>query len=168
MKKPKPVPPTDAPPGTIWFGGPIQWFSLALIVRGEHLVPEEITALMGRKPDSAAQKGKPLYRKDGSFMRVPKHGSWSVELNPNATDEWDCGEAMLELLSSLPSDVALWRNLAARYRISFSVGLRMSAANKGFELSPAVQRYLGEREITTGFDIYFEPADRPDERKCLV
>ena len=159
MKKAKPERPTDAPPGTVWFGGPIHWFHISLKVRGENLVPEEITALMRREPDQAGQKGKPLHRKDGSLMRVPKNGFWSVDLYSKDTDEWDCGEAMLALLSSLPGDLEIWRDLAARYEISFFVGLRMAAANKGFELSPAVLRHLGERGISAGFDIYFEPED---------
>ena len=64
---------------------------------------------------------------------------------------------MLELLCRLPEDVGLWKSLAARYRIAFFVGLSMNAANKGFELSPEVMTYLGERKIEAGFDIYYKP-----------
>ena len=67
---------------------------------------------------------------------------------------------MLEPLSTLPSDPMVWRNLADRYKISFFVGLRMAAANKGFELSPAVMRYLREQEISAGFDIYYEGEEK--------
>jgi hypothetical protein len=50
----------------------------------------------------------------------------------------------------------MWRALAARYKVSILVGLSMAAANKGFELSPEMMFYLGERRITAGFDVYFD------------
>ena len=45
----------------------------------------------------------------------------------------------------------------------------MVAANKGFELSPAVLRYLGDRGISAGFDIYYEPDNpgAPEWGTCL-
>jgi hypothetical protein len=157
MKATKPKIPIDAPPGTTWYGGPIDWFDISLSVKGENLVPEEITAIMRREPSRAQQKGKPLYRDDGSLMRVPTFGAWWTVLRPEDTDEWNCGEAMLELLSMLPSEPALSHVLAAQYEISFFVGLNMAAANKGFELSPETMSYLGARKITVGFDIYYDP-----------
>ena len=138
-------------------GGPIDWFDISLSVKGKELVPEEITAMMGREPSRAWQKDKPLYRDDGSFMRVPTFGAWSVSLKPEDTDEWDCGEAMHELLATLPSDPMIWRALATTYEISFFVGLNMEASGRGFELSPDLMLYLGERRITAGFDIYHDP-----------
>jgi hypothetical protein len=157
MKSPKPQPATNAPPGTVWFGGPIDWFRISLSLTGEDLVPKEVTAIMRREPHRALQKGKPLYRKDGSLKRIPKNGVWSIILEPGDTDEWDCGEAMLELLATLPSDAGLWRDLASRYKISFFVGLRMTRANKGIEFTPEFLMYLGERRISAGFDIYYRP-----------
>lgn len=77
-------------------------------------------------------------------------------MTPADTDEWNCGEAMLELLRRLPSDIELWQSLAARFKIDFFVGLRMTSNNKGFSLSPQVMRYLSERGIEAGFDIYYE------------
>ena len=154
MKAPKPTAPINAPPGTVEIGGPIEWFDITFGVRGDDLVPDEISAIMGRKPDEAQQKGKPLYRKDGSFRRVPNFGAWWAILKPEDTDEWDCGEAMFELLATLPNDLEIWRRLASRFRMSFSVGLGMASAPRGFELSPELMRHLGERGITAGFDIY--------------
>jgi hypothetical protein len=159
MKAQKPAAPIDAPSGTVEIGGPIDWFSISLNVRGEDLVPEEITKIMRRGPDRAQQKDKPLYREDGSLMRVPRSGRWAAILRPEDTDEWDCGEAMLELLATLPSDPTIWCTLAARYKISFFVGLCMKTASKGFELSPEVMSYLAARKITAGFDIYYEPEE---------
>jgi hypothetical protein len=157
MKAAKPQPPTGAPDGTVWFGGPIDWFRISLRITSEDLVPEEITAILGRAPDEAQQKNEPLYREDGSLLRVPTFGAWRAVLTPEDTDEWDCGEAMLELLATLPPDVQIWRALAEKYNVSLVVGLSMAAANKGFVLSPEVMHYLGERRMVAGFDVYYDP-----------
>ena len=135
MKTPKPGQPIDVPPGTVQIGGPIEWFSISVWLRGDALIPEEITAQLGRSPDSGWQKDKPVYRKDGTFMRIPRFGAWSAELKREDTDEWDCGEAILELFATLPSDPVVWR-LAERFSISLSVGLSLESSGCGFELSP--------------------------------
>ena len=44
MKAPKPAIPEFAPPGIVWFGGPIEWFSITLRILSEDLVPDDLTA----------------------------------------------------------------------------------------------------------------------------
>lgn len=148
------------PPGTVQIGGPIEWFSIAIGVKGEFLVPEEITALLRREPDRAWQKDKPLYREDGSIKRTPKFGAWWADLKREDTDEWDCGEAIAELLATLPSEPAIWRGLAERFSVALSVGLSLESSGCGFELSPEVLSYLGERRITAGFEVYIDDANK--------
>ena len=155
MKRPKPTIPKCAPPGTLWFGGPIEWFDISLRIRSDDLIPDDVSKLMGCKPDRSQQKGKPVLREDGTVMRVARFGSWSLDLKPEDTDEWDCAEAMMLVLRRLPSAVGLWRRLVKRYKIDFFVGLSMPSKNKGFEISPAVMKYLGDRGIAAGFDIYY-------------
>jgi hypothetical protein len=156
MKAPKPSPPIDAPAGTVQLGGPINWFKITLRIVGENLVPEEITAVMGREPDDAHQKDKPLYRRDGTLMRIPKSGGWRAVLRPDSTDEWSCGEAILELLATIPSDVSVWHALTEKYTVELFVGLKIPDTNREFYLSPKLLAYLGERNIGVGFDIYYE------------
>ncbi|HET6234228.1 MAG TPA: DUF4279 domain-containing protein [Acetobacteraceae bacterium] len=57
MKKPNPQPPSDAPPGTVWFGGPIPWFSISLSITADDLDPGEVTRLLGVEPDEARRRG---------------------------------------------------------------------------------------------------------------
>jgi hypothetical protein len=80
MKAPKPQAPIDLPPCTVQVSGPIEWFLISIGVKGDDLVPEEVTAVLRREPDSAQKKGKPLYRSDGSLLRVPKFGAWWAKL----------------------------------------------------------------------------------------
>ena len=156
MKAPKPAIPSCAPPGTVWFGGPIEWFSIILRVSSENLVPDEVTKLMGCVPDESQQKGKPVLRADGTVMRIAKFGAWRLTLKPKDTDEWDCGEAMMIVLRRLPSAIGFWRQLAGRHKVDFFVGLSMPTRNKGFVLSPMVMKYLGDRGIEAGFDVYYD------------
>ena len=125
VKAPKPTIPRCAPKGTIWYGGPIEWFVLRLAITSKDLVPGEVTSLIGCEPDDAWEGGKPLLWADGSIKRIPKFGHWSLELRPKDTDEWDCGEAMMELLQRLPSDIGLWRKLTERYRVDVTFALLM-------------------------------------------
>jgi hypothetical protein len=141
-------------PGTVQIGGPIDWFAISIGVSGDSLVPEEISAELRRAPDRAWQKGKPLFRKDGSFMRVPTFGAWFAELKREETDEWDCGEAILELFATLPSEPAIWRGLRERFTVLLRVGLSLQCSGCGFELSPDVLAYLADRRITAGFEVY--------------
>ncbi len=89
MKAPKPAIPNCAPQGTVWFGGPIEWFSITLRISSEDLVPDGVSKLMGCEPDESQQKGKPVLRKDGTVMRIATGGAWRLTLKPECTDEWD-------------------------------------------------------------------------------
>jgi hypothetical protein len=156
MKVQKPSIPKDAPEGTVWFGGPIEWFKITLRVSGADLIPGEVTQILGSKPDMETEKGKPVYGNDGAIKRVARHGSWHLILRPEDTDEWDCGEAVEEFIRRLPSDLKIWKLLSSRYAIDFFVGLTMNSKNKGFSLSPEVMSYLGERGIEIDFDVYYD------------
>jgi hypothetical protein len=75
MKAPKPAIPRGAPPGTVWFGGPIEWFSITLRISSEDLVPDDVTKVMDCDPDESQQKGQAVLREDGTVMRIAIKGS---------------------------------------------------------------------------------------------
>ena len=83
MKRPRPKLQRNAPEGTVWFGGPIGWFSIALIVLATDLVPDEITRLLLVTPTRTQVKGVPVTQKAGA--RAATIGSWTVALTPHAT-----------------------------------------------------------------------------------
>jgi hypothetical protein len=153
MKAPKPAIPRGAPPGTVWYGGPIEWSCITLRIRGDELDPEEITRFLGCRPDLAHRKGDPILRPDGTVARVARTGAWHLEFAPEQTDEWDCGEAMLLLLQRLPADVGVWRWLTERFAVDLYVSLTMRSCSKGFSLTPEAMSYLGVRGIEAGFDV---------------
>lgn len=152
MKQPRPQPPKDAPEGTVWFGGPIGWFSISLIVRADDLVPDEVTRLLLVAPTRTGAKGVPLVQRAGAF--VPSFGSWEVQLTPQETDEWDVSEAVRLLISRFPDDSSVWKQLRASARIRLSIGLHLETTNQGFSLPPDILRFAADRHIDIDFDIY--------------
>ncbi|MCA1788820.1 MAG: DUF4279 domain-containing protein [Thioalkalivibrio sp.] len=160
MKRPKPTIPNGAPPGTEWFGGPIEWFVLSLSLTSENLAPADITLLLGCEPDVWWQKGDRLGREAGGVQYVRRFGIWGIEARPGSTDEWDCEVAMMDLLKRVPSDVVLWRELAKRYEIRAKFAVHMASKNEAFELSPDTLVYLGERQMVVEIDVYADAGDR--------
>jgi len=74
----------------------------------------------------------------------------------------------------VPKAVGIWRQLARKHAVDFFVALSMPSKNKGSELPPAVMKYLGDRGIAAGFDIYYdgeEGAERttsPNRRRARL
>ena len=154
MKRPRPTRPSNIPKGTIEFGGPIEWFSIALIVRTEALSPERISELLGCAPTSSFQKDVPIFRPDGSVKCIPRFSSWQVKLSPSDTDEWDPCEAAKLLLLRVNGDLRAWQQISSAARVCLSFGLSMDSSNRGFSLDPELMRYLADRSIEAEFDVY--------------
>jgi hypothetical protein len=161
MKRPKKRPPANAPEGTVWFGGPIKWFSIALIIDTEAVPIERISELLHCQPTDFQKMGVPLLRPDGTVKRVPKFSSWRLRLSPEETDEWDISEATKLLLARLNTDLKVWREITSGGQARLLFGLKMEERNLGFNFDPELMRYLGERNIKAGFDIYTEDFDLP-------
>jgi hypothetical protein len=142
-------PPTGAPEGTTWFGGPVDRWRVALRIYGEELDPDRISGLLGCEPSSAVRKGTPF----------PKKGRWILEINSkdcNENDDVDDGVRML--LAHLPSDPDVWASLANIYSIDVFCGLFIASPNRGFGISTEVSRLLSDRGLQIGFDLYFDPS----------
>ena len=95
-------------------------------------------------------------RKDGSVKRIPKFGYWGIFIVPDSTDEWDCGEAAMDLLRRLPHDKNKWSLLSDKYDVRISFALSFEERNKGFGLSNEFLKYIGDRGVKADFDIYHE------------
>jgi hypothetical protein len=152
LEQTRPQPPRNAPEGTVWFGGPIGWFSIALTVRATDLVPDEITRLLLVEPTRAQIKGVPLARRAGA--RAATFGSWAVALTPRETDEWDVSKAIRLLVGRFPKEIAPWRQLPSGAEVRLSLGLALATANQGFSLPPDILRFAADRDIEIEFDIY--------------
>jgi hypothetical protein len=141
-------PPTGAPEGTTWFGGPVDRWKVALRVYGQELDPDRVSALLCCEPSSAALKGTPF----------PKKGRWILEI-----DSKECGEnddvddGIRMLLARLPSDPDVWVSLANIYNVDVFCALFITAPNRGFGITTEVSRLLSDRGLQIGFDLYLDP-----------
>jgi hypothetical protein len=140
-------PPTGAPEGTTWFGGPVDRWKVALRVYGQELDPDRVSALLCCEPSSAALKGTPF----------PKKGRWILEI-----DSKECGEnddvddGIRMLLARLPSDPDVWVSLTNIYNVDVFCALFITAPNRGFGITTEVSRLLSDRGLQIGFDLYLD------------
>jgi hypothetical protein len=146
------TPPSGAPDGTVWFGGPVDRWKVALRVYGEELDRDRISVLLGCAPTSQARKGNPF----------PRKGRWLLEIESNACDEdEDLDGSIKMLLARLPSDRGVWLSLKTTYAVDVFCGLYLKSSNRGFAISAEASRLLSDRNLEIGFDVYFEPSDPP-------
>jgi hypothetical protein len=149
-------PPADAPEGTVWFGGPVDRFTVTLRIYGEELDPDYVSALLRCAPTEAERKGAPISHPGGS-TRIPKRGRWSLTISSNECRENDDVEDAVKILfARLPSDPVVWASLTSTYAVDVFCGLFLASANRGFSISPEVSRILSARQVGIGFDVYFE------------
>jgi hypothetical protein len=151
-----PEPPEDAPPGMIWFGGPIPWFSISLSIRAPDLDPDEISGLLGVWPDVAWRKGVRYRARTGTRGRLPSFGNWSICLRCEQTDEWDLEAAIDSVLDRIAVSDDVWRLIVSKAKARLFIGLTLDTRNRGFGLSSALLRRIADYEIQLDFDIYSE------------
>jgi Domain of unknown function (DUF4279) len=154
MKRPFPNPPKDAPPDTVWFGGPIAWFSISLTIRADDLVPEDVTRLLRVEPTHSQTKGLPRSTKAGA--PIAKFGSWKLSLTSAETDEWDVTEAARLLISRFPQGPSAWKLLPPGVEIRLSFGLHLETTNQGLSLPADILQFAADRNVDLDFDIYSE------------
>jgi len=151
-------PPSGAPEGTVWFGGPVDRFKITLRISGEELDPDRITALLDCRPSRTERKGVSISGDSGP--RIPKRGQWLLTIDSrdcHSTDDVEDGIRML--LAQLPSDASLWASLTSTYAVDVFCGLFLASSNRGFCLSAEVSRLLSDRHLEIGFDLYFDVAE---------
>jgi hypothetical protein len=156
-KRPKPQKARDAPPGTIWFGGPIDRCSITLRIIGDSVDPVEISRLLGCRSTFCRVKGYPIYGKHGQAGRIAKTGGWHLTLTSDETGEWDVEENIRLLLARVSDDPGVLASLATRFKIELFCGLFMESCNRGLVLSVDTLKALTDRGIELGFDIYYAP-----------
>ena len=128
----------------------------ALRIFGEHLDPDEISALLGSRPTDSYSKGE-VRRTSSGHVVTRKAGMWSITASPREPEGLD--DQVHEVLSGLSTDMAVWSTLNQKYRVDLFCGLFMEETNEGFSLSVATMSALAARGIEIGLDIY--APDRP-------
>jgi hypothetical protein len=124
----------------------------ALRILGDELVPGDITALLGGEPTASAVKGGQKQPNSGGRVHTALTGSWMRTVEDREPADGDAQIA--SLLEGLTTDLRVWQELAARFRVDLFFGLFLSEGNEGFSLAPSTLAALGERGIKLDLDIY--------------
>lgn len=123
---------------------------------GDDLDPDEVSRRLGAQPTHSQRNGQEFPLKSGG-TRVAKFGQW--RLAAFDTEPEDLDRQVQELLALLTDDLAVWRDLSAKYSIDLFCGWFMGSSNEGVTISPRTLQQLGERGIELAVDIYGPEAD---------
>lgn len=135
-------PPHPAPPGIVWFGGPVSRLRASLRVFGDvSLETDDVSRLLGCFPTrvTAVPVAKP--QKKGWLLTVER-------------DDGDADALVLELLGRVTSNARVWKRLTTSYTVDIVCGVFLSSENQGFALTADTLALLGKRGISIGFDVY--------------
>jgi hypothetical protein len=133
---------------------------VALRIYGDHLVPDEISTLLGAQPTKARTKSEKIIGAKGNPVRVAKTGSWHLDAEARIPEDMD-GQIQ-EILAKLPSDLSVWQGLTRRFAVDLFCGVFMATGGDGLTLSAASLAALGSRGIEMGVCIY----ERSDEERA--
>lgn len=122
---------------------------VSLRVLGDDLDPADVSPLLGAPPHTSHRKGDANGRYAPHFT-----GVWSREVAEASPGDID-GQ-IAELLRPLTSDLAVWQDIARRFRTDLACGVFFSEGNAGFTLSVETLKLIADRHLEIWFDIYGE------------
>jgi hypothetical protein len=125
-------------------------------VFGDDLEPDEITKLLGKKPDRAERKGEERLTPNGKKL-IARTGSWRIKVERRAPGDLD-GQ-IAELLEGMTDDLSAWQQVTSRFQVDIFCGLFLEGTNEGLPISAASTALLGSRGISLDFDIYYDGND---------
>ncbi|MGC5025651.1 DUF4279 domain-containing protein [Tsukamurella sp. DT100] len=126
---------------------------VSLQVSGGALDPVIVTRMLDTPPTLSYARGDPV--PTGRGARTAGFGLWSLE--GGSTEPADIDEQVMQLLSRLPSDLAVWHELRDRYSVRLFCGWFLQGGNEGLVVSPMTLSALGDRGIALDLDIYAGP-----------
>lgn len=129
----------------------LQRASATLLISGDNLIPDELTALLGGPPKLGVRKGETFRASHGGEVEAPT-GKWF------SGGDWrsppDLDEQIAELFAGLPNDTELWADLTRQFECWLSIGAYLDDWTGGLTLAPATLKLLAERNLPLDFDLY--------------
>ncbi|MCS3781313.1 DUF4279 domain-containing protein [Tsukamurella ocularis] len=132
---------------------PVHRAIASLQLSGVALDPSVITRILGTLPTLSYARGDLVPA--GSGTRTARFGLWSLAAED--TEPADIDTQVTHLLSGLPADLGVWRELSDRYALRLFCGWFLQGGNEGVVLSATTLAALGERGIALDLDIYSAP-----------
>jgi hypothetical protein len=129
-------------------------FAAALHVSGEALQPAEVTRLFGVEPSESETRGVPIRHADGTAIRTPSAGRWTLGVPASLSDAFNFNEVVEAVLAKLPKDAAIWRAVGALGTLHVSASLALDESNGEMWLEPQLLSFLGERGVGVHVEIY--------------
>jgi hypothetical protein len=123
-----------------------------LRIRGDDLVPAEVSNLLRCTPTTSQKRGEVIVGKKTGTERIARTGMWSLHSVDQESENLD-GQ-IEEILAKLTEDIETWQSLARRHRVDLFCGLFMGGRNEGLAISPASLVALGQRGIELALDVY--------------
>ena len=124
----------------------------SLRIFGDHLVPDEMTTLLGHEPSKAHIKGEKIPIGNASKHQVATTGGWLLSAPEAKPGDFDTQIDFI--LSKLTSDLAIWDKISKKYRIDLFCGLFKDEEMEGIAISADCLSKLGDRQILIDLDIY--------------
>lgn len=124
--------------------------SVSLRVFGDDLDPEYVSRLLGVAPSLVRAKGE--VRHSGGREVAERTGLWLLEVEYSPASM--LADVIEALLDRFPSDMAVWAELTARYRVDLFCGLFLESWNRGVMLPAALLGRLAARGVDFHLDFY--------------
>ena len=134
---------------------PLQRACVTLLIHGDDLIPDEVTALLGQHPEIGVRKGETFMGRGRVGTAVTaRTGMW--HFGTGYREPPNINQQVIELLINLPEDADIWTDLTTKYGCSVAVGVYFSddSWTGGITLQPVALRMLGERGLMIDFDMY--------------
>ena len=134
---------------------PLQRASVTLLINGDDLVPEELSAILGVHPEIGVRKGETFMGRGRPGTAVTaRTGMWHFGTGVREPPNID--EQITEILGSLPDGADLWNDLTTRFVCYVTVGLWFTddSWTGGLVLEPKTLGMLVERGLAIDFDMY--------------
>ncbi|MGX9294945.1 DUF4279 domain-containing protein [Tsukamurella sp. MT6.1] len=125
----------------------------SLQLSGLALDPSAITRTLGTSPTLSYARGDLVPA--GRGTRTARFGLWSLAVED--TEPADIDTQVTRLLTGLPTDLGVWRELSDQYTLRLFCGWFLQGGNEGVTLSPTTLASLGARGIALDLDIYSAP-----------
>ncbi len=122
-----------------------------LRLRGDALIPDEISLLLGASPTSAEKKGQKVIGRNGR-VRTARTGAWQLDTRDRKPEDLEA--QVFELLDQLTPNLEIWDDLGRRFTLDLFCGIFMASYNDGLLLSRDALLALGQRSIRLDLDMY--------------
>jgi hypothetical protein len=128
----------------------------AVRVWGADFDPNDVSTLLGMQPSRSHHKSD-IISGTAAKVRIAKMGEWRLQAPSRFDGNLDA--QIVALLSQLPDDLAIWREVSERYSADIFCGLFMQTFNDGLSLEASTFKMLADRKLKLKLDIYCSTED---------